>query len=379
MKFIAEFRVEHTKGPSVQLKSVQALRGIAAVLVMLSHLHGVEARYSETDPLLSSAWLFGVSGVDLFFVISGFIMVWIAGDLPARPASATEFFFARIFRIYPVWWLFAGAMALYFFFAYGTPWDAEMIEQLVLSGPEHLIKSMLLIPHDAFPVLQLGWTLVHEIYFYFVFGLILLLPAEFRSQAFIVWALLIIAAISAQLNGGYANTLLSLALFPMTLEFLMGVAIGLLIKRGVSSLSWPALLIGITWLSVAAATVDFSTTSETLPTLRTFAFGPAFALIVYGVVTLEQKEQFRDRIPTPLVALGDWSYSLYLCHLLVISALARLYFPSFGGAGPIDNLVFLIGSSAAAILVSGLAYTVFERPILGLTRRMRKRLFRANK
>lgn len=363
----------------MQLKSVQALRGIAAVLVMLSHLHGVEARYSETVPILSSAWLFGVSGVDLFFVISGFIMVWVAGDLPARTASAAEFFFARILRIYPVWWLFAGAMALYFFLAYGVPWDADVIGRQGLSGTEHLIKSMLLIPHDAFPVLQLGWTLVHEIYFYFVFGLILLLPEKFRLQGFVIWALLIIASISAQLTGTYANSLLSLALFPMTLEFLMGVAVGLLIKRGASSFGWPALVFGIIWLTIAAVAVDFSTTSETLPTQRTFAFGPAFALIVYGVVTLEQKEQFRDRIPKPLVALGDWSYSLYLSHLLVISALARVYFLSFGGAGPVDNLVFLIGSSAAAILVSGLAYTLFERPILSLTRRMRKRLFRANK
>ena len=361
----------------MQLKSVQALRGIAAVLVMLSHLHGVEARYSETAPVLSSAWLFGVSGVDLFFVISGFIMVWVAGDLPARRASAAEFFFARVCRIYPVWWLFAGAMALYFLFAYGVPWDAEMIERQGLSGLEHLFKSMLLIPHDAFPVLQLGWTLVHEIYFYFVFGLILLLPEKFRFQGFALWALLIVASILAQWTGSYANSLLGLALFPMTLEFLMGVGVGLLIKRGVRVFSRQALILGVIWLAIGAWMVDFSIASASLPTQRTIAFGPAFALIVYGLVTLEQQEQIGDRIPLRLVTLGDWSYSLYLCHLLVISALARLFFPTFGTAGPIDNIVFLIGSSAAAILVSGLAYTHWERRVLAYTRKMRRRLFRA--
>ena len=363
----------------MQLKSVQALRGIAAVLVMLSHLHGVEARYSETDAILSTAWLLGVSGVDLFFVISGFIMVWVAGDLPARPSSAAEFFFARIFRIYPVWWLFAGAMALYFYLSYGVPWDAGLIEQQGLSGREHLIKSLLLIPHQAFPVLQLGWTLVHEIYFYFVFGLILLLPERFRLQGFLIWALLIMASISAQLTGTYANSLISLALFPMTLEFLMGVAVGFLIKRGVAVFGLPALGLGLIWLAVGAWNIDFTSASETLPAQRTFAFGPAFALIVYGLVTLEQTKRIDGHIPTPLVTLGDWSYSLYLCHLLVISAFARFYFPALGHEGLTDNIGFLVGASTSAILIAGLAYVLFERPVLGITRKARKRLFRRNR
>lgn len=359
----------------MQLKSVQALRGIAAVLVMLSHLHGVEARYSESNPVLSSAWLFGVSGVDLFFVISGFVMVWVAGDLPARRASAAEFFLARLLRIYPVWWLFAGTMSLYFFLSYGVPWDSDALAPHGLSGTEHLLKSFLLLPHDAFPVLQLGWTLIHEVYFYFVFGLILLLPPRFRLQAFLLWGVLIVASMSAELTGAYANSLISLALFPMTLEFLMGVAVGLLVKNSTRSYAIPSLCLGLVWLCAAAWSVDFSQASDTLPAQRTFAFGPAFALILYAVVSLEQKPAIRAAIPAALVRLGDWSYSLYLCHLLVISAIARLYFPTFGQPGIWDNLGFLLISSLAAILASAITYALFERPILSQTRKLRKRLF----
>lgn len=375
MKFITKFRVEHTRGPSVQLKSVQALRGMAAVLVMLSHLHGVEARYSETSPILSSAWLFGVSGVDLFFVISGFVMVWVAGDLPAGRVSAAEFFLARLLRIYPVWWLFAGAMSLYFFLTYGVPWDADALVPHQLSGVEHLLNSFLLLPHDAFPVLQLGWTLIHEVYFYFVFGLILLLPKHFRLQAFLLWGVLIIASMSAGLTGAYANSLLSLALFPMTLEFLMGIAVGLLIKRGARNYAIPCLCIGLIWLCAGAWSIDFSNASDTLPAQRTLAFGPAFAFILYALVSLEQKSALRAAIPAALVRLGDWSYSLYLCHLLIISAVARLYFPTFGQPGILDNIGFLVISSVTAILAAAVTYALFERPILSQTRKLRKRLF----
>lgn len=359
----------------MQLKSVQALRGIAAILVMLSHLHGVENRYAEDAPILSSAWLAGVSGVDLFFVISGFIMVWVAGDVRAGWRSAAEFMFARVARIYPVWWLFLGLMCAYMIASYGVPWDSEILTQQKVSGAEHLLKSALLIPHDAYPILQLGWTLMHEMYFYVIFALILLLPQKQRVPAYFIWALVIVASISAQLTGFYANSIFSLALFPMTLEFLMGVAVGVALKNKQTSFRVPALIVGLVWLIAATFIVDFTNTSSALPTLRTLAFGPAFALIIYAVVAMEQQSEIDRYIPNSLVRIGDWSYSLYLCHLLVISAAARIFFPVFGGAGAIDNIIFLLLSSAAAIVVSGLAYTFFEARVAQASRAFREKHF----
>ena len=137
----------------------------------------------------------------------------------------------------------------------------------------------------------------------------------------------------------------------------------------------PCLCVGLVWLCAAAWSVDFSQARDALPTQRTLAFGPAFALILYAVVNLEQKPAIRAAIPAALVRLGDWSYSLYLCHLLMISAIARLYFPTFGQPGVWDNLGFLVISSVAAILASALTYALFERPIVSQTRKLRRRLF----
>jgi len=359
----------------LQLQSIQALRGLAAILVMLSHLYGIETRYSEPEQILSSAWLLGVSGVDLFFVISGFIMVWVTHETAPGVRASVDFVLARVMRIYPVWWLFAGLMAAYFALAYGVPWDPETLQRFDLSGPEHLIKSFLLIPHEAFPILQIGWTLMHEVYFYLVFAILLFLPIQARVPAAIVWALIIVAAASVSFTGFYADSLAALALSPLTLEFLMGVGVGVLIKNGASRFALIALGIGIIWLVLGAQWISFQSTDSSLPLRRTLAFGPAFALIVYAVVVLEARTRLKSFVPTPLVRLGDWSYSLYLGHLLVLSGVARLFFPMFGGPGLFDNAAFLILSSSIAIALAALVYYAFERPLAKATRKLRSNIY----
>ena len=376
MNFIAKFRVEHTGGPGLQqLKSIQALRALAAVAVMVSHLYGVENKHTGGTPILSEMALVGVSGVDLFFVISGFIMVWIAGDADPGVRNAGKFMFARIMRIYPIWWLFAAAMSAYLFITYVVPWDAEGVAQMVISVCQHLLNSTLLIPHKALPVLQVGWTLIHEVYFYAMFAALLLLPQVYRVPALVVWAVIIVASISAQLTGFYADSLIALLLFPMTLEFLLGAAAAWLLKGTDGAFRWLALVIGLVWLAFAMVSVDFTEALYSAPTQRTLFYGPAFALLVYALVAFEQKNRLAEFIPQSLVRLGDWSYSLYLCHLLVISAVARLFYPQFGSPGIIDNLVFLGLAVSAAILISALSFYIFESPVQNASRRLRDRWF----
>ncbi|MEO1554282.1 MAG: acyltransferase, partial [Pseudomonadota bacterium] len=271
-----------------QLKSIQAMRALAALAVLVAHLFGVENKHSGGTPILSDLALSGVSGVDLFFVISGFIMVWIAGDLEPGTRNAGKFAVARLMRIYPVWWLFAGAMSAYLFISYGTPWDTEALASMSVGGWQHLFNSMLLIPHEALPVLQVGWTLIHEIYFYAVFALLLLLPQSYRKPAFVIWAIIIIASISAQLTGFYASSVFSLVFFPMTLEFLMGGAAAWLLKAYDGRFRWPAFGLGLAWLAYAIVSVDFTEALNSAPTQRTLAYGPAFALLVYALVAFEQ-------------------------------------------------------------------------------------------
>ena len=116
----------------------------------------------------------------------------------------------------------------------------------------------------------------------------------------------------------------------MTLEFLFGAAAGWLIKSGRTGWAGPALALGCAGFLAALLVVDFTSLEDSLPILRTFTFGPASALIVYAVAALELEHKPLPWAHARLVQLGDWSYSLYLCHILVISAVARLFFPIFG-------------------------------------------------
>ena len=353
------------------------MRGLAAIAVMFAHLQGVEARQADSGGILPPDMMSGVSGVDLFFVISGFIMVWIAGETDTGVRQSGKFLFARVMRIYPLWWLFAGVMAGYFFYAYGVPWYVEVVTLLGVDGPEHLIKSFLLIPHDALPILPVGWTLVHEMYFYIVFAGVLMLPVSWRGPACALWASIILASISAQLTGLHATSILNLILFPMTLQFLMGAAIAWIIKGGWTQFAWPALFTGLIWLIVAAVTIDFSKGGDLQPVWRTFGYGPAFALLIYAAITLETRAKSGSFTPDALVRLGDWSYSLYLCHLLVLSAVGRLFFDAFDQDGVIDNIVFLIIAPIACVAVAAATFYAFEKPVVSLSRNWREKLFRS--
>lgn len=371
MNFIDEFRQKHTRSALSQLKSIQALRAIAAISVMFAHLYGVEKNHSDLATLLSPLALSGMAGVDLFFVISGFIIVWVAADWAPGTRSSAAFLYARVTRIYPTWWLFAGALAVYLYITQGVPWDPTEIDGRALSGSEHLIKSLLLIPHDALPILELGWTLVHEMYFYLVFALILLLPKTWRIPAMGAWAALLIAAIVSGWSSSQANTLITLAVYPMTLEFMMGAAVGWILKSGWTSYARPALIAGIAGTLYAILSVDFVTPSASLPLARTFLFGTSAALIIYGVTALEVRTKHARWAHPFLVRIGDWSYSLYLGHLIVIAGLGRLYYPVFGQYGMMASLAFILIAVISAITVAAAAYYLFERPTIRFLRRWR--------
>ena len=371
MNFIAEFRQKHIRFALSQLKSIQALRAIAAISVMFAHLYGVEKNHAEVNPLLSPLALSGMAGGDLFFVISGFIIVWVAGDWTPGKRSSASFLYARVTRIYPTWWLFAGALALYLYVTQGVPWDPTVIGEESLTGTEHLIKSLLLIPHETLPVLQLGWTLIHEMYFYVVFAGLLLLPAAWRLPAMGVWTALLITAIFAGWSTHHAENLTALVFSPMTLEFLMGAAVGWVLKAGWTKYAMPALLAGIAGTVFAILSVDFLAEGVDLPLTRTLYFGPAASLIVYGVVALELQAKAARWAHPILVHIGDWSYSLYLGHLIVIAGLGRLYFPVFGRYGLIASLGYLYLASLAEITDAAVAYYLFERPSIRALRRWR--------
>ena len=144
-----------------KLASIQILRAAAALSVTLFHA----GQWSHLDCAV------GAAGVDVFFVISGFVL-WTACE--ARPQSPAAFLLARVGRILPLYWIVTLAVA-------AVAIAAPMAVPIVLPDLRHMVLSLLLLPHTdpaggPFPLLPTGWTLTYEAFFYLVMALALAAP-----------------------------------------------------------------------------------------------------------------------------------------------------------------------------------------------------------
>lgn len=276
----------------LRLRSVQILRAVAACSVVGLHAYG------PTIPGQISVVHFGAAGVDLFFVISGFIMATVA-----RGKTAGEFLIDRALRIYPLWWLAA------------LPWLLVGTHSL-----PKLVSTLTLWP--AFtggfygPALGVGWTLTFEMMFYVAIALALLTRP---IVPLLIYAVLL--PLTFIINISVVNFLGS----PMVLEFLLGIAVARLPKIGKPGL----LLIVMAGLLFSFSDVGLHKVAVALHPASAFGrvlqWGVPAALLLYGMVGLE------GYIPkaTFIVTLGDASYAIYLFHTLLIYGLGLPWLSEF--------------------------------------------------
>lgn len=337
-------------------ESIQVLRGVAAILVVL--FHAATRAYGSDD-----MFRVGNAGVDIFFMISGFVM-W--SSTARRPMTPGAFLRQRAVRVVPLYYLSTLALLM--------AWLAlpSAFPHMAAPTTAHVLLSLAFIPHldaagAAFPLLAQGWTLNFEMAFYGLFALGLTLPAQrrFRLLAALLPAL---AVLGLLLPEGLARGAPVLSLFdPLLVEFLGGIFIARWVesgwKPGVMS-GWAAIVLGAAALMFAPnppAEGDWA---------RLLLFGvPAF-LIVAGAVGVETSAKNFRAGPTPLL-LGAASYSLYLSHTFVISFAAKAL---GGGANP-----WLVAAAAGLCVRAGraLVYRFVEQPLLNALRGRRAPVLRA--
>jgi exopolysaccharide production protein ExoZ len=324
-----------------EVRSIQYLRGFAAFGVLI--FHAAER----------AGWSFGVgaAGVDVFFVISGFIM-WVVTC--RRPASPTEFLMRRIQRIVPLYWGLTLGVA-----AAATLVPAAFPAMSPSAG--HVLKSLLFVPHrDAggyiAPLIVPGWTLDYEMFFYLMFAVGLLAPA--RIRAFALTAALA-GLVALRPLGDTHNALWSTYTNPLLLEFGAGVWLGMAWSEG----RLPSRAFG--WALIAAGLAGFTAVTLAgidVEPVRVLVWGLPSLALVAGAVSLERA----GPLPHwwPLRALGDASYSVYLIHGLAVSAAWRL----LQLAGLEAPVLAFLASLAAGVVAGLLAYQLFEKPLMKLFR-----------
>jgi exopolysaccharide production protein ExoZ len=313
------------------LYGIQYLRAFAALAVVVFH----------AAERTGGHFAIGAAGVDVFFVISGFIM-WVISD--RRPVTPQRFLLDRIKRIAPSYWLVTGIMVA------GAL--AGLFPNLQLSAG-HLIGSLFFIPvrspssGEIWPVLVQGWTLNFEMFFYVLFAGALFLPRQWRLVFLTtVFGLFFAAGLLTHPSSAALATYTR----PIILEFLGGVFIAeLWIRRKVAGTSLGLACIGAALCGFAAIYLMGAEFDESI-------CGPLAMALVFGMVSLETGGSI-GRVPV-LTYLGDASYSIYLWHTLAISvAVKAAEILGIGGG------LTLLGAIAGGTIVGVGAYELVEKPL----------------
>lgn len=288
-------------------QSIQVLRACAAWGVVLYHIHVIlnESGQSGWFSLFSNGYL----GVDLFFVISGFIITSTSRGYLHRPGSLRTYLSKRFWRIYPVYWLCLSSIVFYAFIrGIGTGSDS----MAALFSLQNLVSNFLLFPTEL-TFLHDSWSLSHEVYFYLLVALVLV------SRALIVVPVLVLGGTLLSAWGWGADrvdVVDSLIFSPFNVEFGLGVLLSLLVGKRT-----PGLLPGSGLLFLLAAGMIYHVGITSVWNRVVWAGLLSFALIF--LVTAWEYRRAR-RIPPLLIRLGDASYVLYLLHGSVLLALHRL-------------------------------------------------------
>ncbi len=339
---------------TMKLQNLQALRGLAALGVVAAHIgdpNGFEISWLAGGRLWTGpAHAPGQAGVDLFFVISGLIMMVTTSKLLPSGANAKRFVMRRLTRIYPAYWVATLPILALFLVS----------PSMVNSSAEHpprIFESLFLLPQPGLPLLLVGWTLTFELYFYVIFTATLFAPPNLRLPLLGVWGV-VTAALAVAVGGG-DNPWVRLISAPICLEFIFGAVVGWLIVRRQFVAPEFCTAFGLVSVTIALwhAGADFPG-----DWYRAVPVGLLIAVLVYGVIGLEARRQIVA--PAWMRYLGDASYSIYLWHVLILTALGRFFLIHLPGSSPIIHAGALAFSVAAVLTGSIIAYRLIEQPLI---------------
>src|SRR5262245_45668876 len=291
----------------MKLQGLQVARGVAALLVVLYHLTGyAQDKLGYVVP--GGVFRVGLAGVDFFFVLSGLIITLThAGDL-GRPGRLGPYVLRRLTRIYPLCWILTlGKLSLCLLLP-GLASPAKL-------RPDVIVASLALFPLPApwlTPVLAVAWTLSHEMLFYALFALGVVLGGRALTGMLALWTVAIVAVRPSPAS----SYLLRFLLAPRNLEFVLGCAAGAVVLAVRRAERWAGVVfvVGLVGFAAAALRVSIAGAADTEFLLL---FGPPSTAIVLGATLSErQRPAWRARMPAWSVGLGDASYALYLVHFL---------------------------------------------------------------
>lgn len=337
--------------PAQRIESIQYLRAIAACGVALLHtLNLVEYASDITIPFKVSL----ASGVDLFFVISGFIIYSTFIQVRMSPA---EFFYNRITRILPLYWLVTIVYVPVMF-------TSEHLRRAYSLA--NLVKSLLFIPYANGPVLGVGWTLDYEMFFYTIFALTLVL-ARSNILAFTLLIYSALVTFGIVLNQSNDDVI---AWFSRSLvcEFVFGMIVAKLYLEAIYRVNTviSAVMIlsaGVIILAAAGLNTDIEHSG-----FRPVFFGLPALMILTAMISIERNGV--KFLNDALITLGNASFSIYLTHIFPVLALALFYKMAWWPKSVIGSTLFVASSILSILFIGICTHLWIEKPLLRFARRL---------
>ncbi|WP_157285504.1 acyltransferase family protein [Bradyrhizobium yuanmingense] len=343
-KLVSASNANSTSSKKAEVVGIQYLRGIAAIAVVFDHSAGMGAfdKYFGVT-IFNNFLMYGAHGVDIFFVVSGFIIAYVALRPKAFVPELTllDFLKKRAIRILPLMWLAISSYAI-----------LRMLGGVSANWADYLRAAFL------FPVGQVAplniWTLRHEMLFYFLFGLTWLGYPLIRYGIFLWFAG---PVLSALLGGTGRNDLWDFLVSPVNLEFGVGFCLGLLYLR----VGCAKAVISYQFGLLVSATVIMITLAffygRTLGSLESVVFTSLCSapIVAFAAFTSPAK---RNRLG---ILLGEASYSIYLFHPHIISAVLRLLKSAVPNLPPHGAILLAACTGIAGGMI---IHRFIERPLL---------------
>lgn len=336
------------------ITNIQAMRGIASMLVIIAHVCLLQPGLG-LDRAFPFFGVIGSSGVDIFFVISGFIITTVAlrsgrEAKGTRNEVAWNFGVKRLTRIYPVYWI---VLAL-----------AVLLSPYVSFSPDWLERTplwqqVLLLTHTNSHIMA-AWSLAFEVYFYAVVTVALWISPKYVGRVLAGWATIASLVILYDTFVGHRNWAAFVVGSPLVIEFVFGMFVAYLIDRRITSFAVTAAILGLVAFIIGLEVMRLRDWWTLGPWWRTMWNGLPAAFIVYGVVAAETKSGW-SFAPT-WSRFGDASYSIYIWHQFLFYSMLTVC-TSIGLIGHVPGWVLIPAWLVVALVVGFASYFNIELPI----------------
>ncbi len=296
-------------------------------------------------------------------------MVTVTKGRFARNGEMVRFLWGRLTRIYPTYWF-------YFFLTFAIFLIKPNWVNSTQGNQFQFLSSFLLLPGNQLPLVMVAWSLIHELWFYMVFAVLLRFHERLLLPSLLLWgAIVTIVNLLFTVTGFSAGA--RIVFHPYSLEFIIGALVAVYISRErASKFSARIAVLIITFvLSVGLPAIYVFNLLQPERTLRmSVIIGMLYGFLVLSVVMLEKLDTFA--LPKFLQFIGDVSYTVYLSHILVLSAIGRLWLMATPAPSSLsDNMLACFTMLAAVVGYGWIGYRLVEQPILQVSHRLRTRWF----